>query len=167
MEQENYLLPEWQADNLITEIKDLQADKERFTEVAKKKCEIIMGELETRSLKIDNEIEFKKAQLRAYFMTVERKSTKTQETYSMFSGKLVMKKPTQKIKHDEEKLKTYLLNNAEGYLKEIVTTKIDWAEFKKELVVDNGNVFNKTTGQYLDDREGITLEDVAESFEVK
>lgn len=166
MEQEQ-LIPEWQADNLITEIKELQADKARFTVVAENKCKNIMEELENRSLKIDNEIEFKKAQLKAYFMTVERKSSKTQETYSMFSGKLIMKKPTQKIVHDDEKLKDYLMENAQEYVKKTVVSKIDWAEFKKGLVIDNGIVFDKVTGQVLDDREGITLEEVGEQFEIK
>jgi DNA gyrase/topoisomerase IV subunit A len=167
LEKESNLLPEWQADNLIIEIKELQADKERFTEVAKKKCENIMAELENRSSKIDNEIEFKKAQLRAYFMTVERKSTKTQETYSMFSGKLVMKKPTVKIKHDDKKILEWAEHNASKYVDQTVINKLNWRELKEILVISNGMIINKATNEVLEGVEGLSIEEVGEQFEIK
>lgn len=166
-ERESNLLPEWVADNLITEIKDLQADKERFTEVAKNKCESIAAELENRSLKIDNEIEFKKAQLKAYFMTVERKSTKTQETYSMFSGKLVLKKPTTKIVHDDAKILEWCQTNASEYVKQTIVNKLDWKGFKDVLDINGSTIANKVTGELLEGIEGITVEEVGEQFEIK
>lgn len=168
MEQENYLLPEWQADNLITEIKDLQADKERFAAVAKMKCENIAAELERKTKAIEDQVQFKKDQLKAFFDTVEKKSTKTQESYSMFSGKLVMKKPTIKIMHDDNELLEWAEDFAPYYVEVKETKKLKWSEFKNDLsITESGMLVRKDTGEVMEGTRGLYTEKVNEIFEVK
>ncbi|WP_291636657.1 host-nuclease inhibitor Gam family protein [Clostridium sp.] len=167
VERELRGITELQADELITSIKDFQTEKERFQTIANGKIENIQSTLEIQTNHIDNEIQFEKDQLRAFFNTVKSKETKTQRSYAMLSGKLIYKKASQKIKHDAEKLETYLSNNADEYLKEVITNKIDWAEFKKNLVIDNGMIINTHTGQILDAVCGLSLEETKESFDIK
>ena len=162
-----YDISELQADELITDIKKLQEDRKRFEAIAKGKIENIQSTLEIRTNSIDNEIQFEKDQLRAFFNTVKSKETKTQRSYSLLSGKLIYKKASQKIAHDDTKLEGYLFQHAGNFLKETTTTKIDWAGFKKDLVIDNGRILNKSTGQILNAMYGLSLEETKESFEVK
>ena len=164
---EDYIIEEWQADNLITEIKELEFDKSRFELTAEKKCESIMEDLERRTSKINDEIEFKRSQLKAFFLTVERKNSKTQESYSMLSGKLIMKKPTQKITHDDKKLLEWAEHNASEYIDQTVINKLKWAELKKVLAIRNGLIVNEATGEALEGIKGIGIEEVKEQFEIK
>lgn len=163
----NYTITELQADELITSIKELQQDKCRFQTIATGRIENIQEDLKRKVEKIDNEVQFMKDQLRAFFNTVKSKETKTQRSYSLLSGKLIYKKASQKIAHDDKKLEGYLFQHAGNFLKTTTTTKIDWAEFKKDLTITNGLIMNKATGQVLDDMEGLSLEEVAESFDIK
>ena len=162
-----YQLTELQADELITSIKELQEDKKRFEKIAAGKIESIQNDLKYKSKVLDEQMQFSKDQLRAFFNTIKSKETKTQKSYSLLSGKLIYKKPSQKIAHDDTKLEGYLFQHAGNFLKETTTTKIDWAGFKKGLTITNGSIMNKATGQVLDNMEGLSLEEVAESFEVK
>lgn len=156
-----------EADNMLSQIFEQQSEKLKFQMIANGKIKQIEEALKTKSESIDKEVQFMKDQLQAFFLTCNKKATKTQETYSLLSGKLVMKLPTKKIVHDDVKLESYLFQHAGNFLKETTVTKIDWAGFKKELAISNGRIINETTGQVLDDMEGLSLEDVKASFDIK
>ena len=162
-----YTLTELQADELITSIKEMQEDKARFEAIAKGKIESIQNDLKYKSKVLDEQMQFSKDQLRAFFNTVKSKETKTQRSYNLLSGKLIYKKASQKIAHDDEKLEGYLFQHAGNFLKETTTSKVDWAGFKKELDISNGMITNKTTGEVLENVQGLSIEEVNESFEVK
>ena len=163
-----FILNDTAADDLILDIHALREEKERYNVIAKQQIQAITDRLQTKNNAIDDSIEFNKYQLKAFFLTVDKKSTKTQETYSLLSGKLVLKKATQKIAHADNVLEEYLNNNGgKEYIKETITTKIDWAGLKKELVISNNKIVNISTGEVMKIESGITLEDVNESFDIK
>ena len=163
-----FILNDTGADDLILDIHALREEKERYTIIAKQQIQAITERLETKNKTIDNSIEFNKDQLRAFFLTANKKSTKTQETYSLLSGKLVLKKATQKIVHIDNILEEYLNNNGgKEYIKTTTTTKVDWAGLKKELSISNGKIVNLSTGEVMRIESGIGLEDVNESFDIK
>lgn len=161
------VLTEIEADEMITNIRELVQEKNRFEVIATGKIENIKEQLERKTEVIDKEIEFMKSQLRSFFNTVERKSTKTQESYSLLSGKLIMKKPTVKIAHDDNKILEWAKENASDYIKQTIVNKLDWATFKKDLDINGTKIVNKATGEVLEGVEGLAIEQVNESFEVK
>ena len=167
MEKELYTMSELQADELLEKVRELKSCKSRFETIAAGKIEIIQEDLQRKNEKIDNQIQFMKDQLRAFFLTVEPKKTKTQLSYSLFSGKLVMKNATTKITHDDGKLAEWAYTNAREYMSIKYTNVFSWAEFKKDLVVENGMLRNSATGEVFKDIEGLSIEEVSETFDIK
>ena len=156
-----------QADTMLTDIWELQAEKLKFQMIANGKIKQVEESLKVKSESIDKEVQFMKDQLQAFFLTCSKKSTKTQETYSLLSGKLIMKKATQKIVHDDVLLMDWIQTNASDYIKQTVTNKIEWAKLKKNLTITNSQIINTDTGEILEDIEGLSIEEVGASFDIK
>lgn len=154
-----------EADNMLSDLKDLQADKERFEMIAKARIDRIRNDLNLKAKNIDSSTQFIKSQLQAYFLIVPKKATKTQMTYSLLSGKLIMKKPTIKIQHDDKKILEWAKDNASEYVKQ--EPKLEWSKMKADLEIDGTTLVNKVTGEELTDIDGLSLEEVGEIFEVK
>ena len=96
------------------------------------------------------------AYLREYAEMIPMKETKTQRSYPLPHGKLIWKKASTKLEHDDEVLlKTLKDQGRDEYIKVITTEKVAWAELKKELT---------ETGELP---EGVTVVEVPETFEVK
>ena len=106
--------------------------------------------------KRDATVERMTAYLRDYADMVPMRETKTQKSYPIPGGKLVLKKATTKMEHDDVRIIQTLLNQGRReYIKTIMTTKLDWAGLKKELA---------ETGEII---EGVTVVDVPETFTVQ
>lgn len=154
------------ADWAITQIKDAENECERLITLAEEQIADLHGRIEELKAKCDNETAYLKSLLDQYFRTVPHKETKTQETYKLLSGTLVMKKPSVKINHDDEKLIEYLENNdGNEYIK--LKKSVDWAEFKKNLtVLDSGEIVDSELGTVIDSAV-CSLEEVPASFNIK
>ena len=77
-------------------------------------------------------VEWAERNLRAYFEMVPKKQTKTQQSYQLPSGTLVLKKQEPKFDQDDEKLVPWLkANKMEAMVK--VKESSDWKELKKQL----------------------------------
>ena len=70
--------------------------------------------------------------LEGYFRMVPHKESKTQESYLLPSGKLVMKKPAVVLEHNDELLLPWVKQNKSGFIK--TKESVDWAGLKKELL---------------------------------
>ena len=115
--------------------------------------------------RLESDTRYFKSQLFAYFQTVEKKETKTQQSYKLLSGSLVYKKPSQKMVPNKEKLLDYCkTNNMPEFVK--VKEDFDWATYKKECEIVDGHVVNVQTGDLLPE-DLITIEDDPGKFEVK
>lgn len=96
------------------------------------------------------------AYLREYAETIPMKETKTQKSYPLPHGKLIWKKATTKLEHDDQRIMEDLKKQGRTeYIKTVVTEKLDWAGLKKDYL-ENGEVV-----------DGITEVEVPETFEVK
>ena len=94
--------------------------------------------------------------LRDYAEMVPMKETKTQKSYPVPGGRLVLKKATTKLAHDDEKILAALRDQGRTeYIKTVTVEKLDWAGLKKEVT---------ETGELVD---GITIEEVPETFTVQ
>lgn len=85
--------------------------------------------------KCERRIQFFEYKLMQYFGSVPHKQTKTQESYQLPSGKLVLKKQAPEWEHDDEKLLPWIKDNYEGdFIK--VKESINWSALKKAFQED-------------------------------
>ena len=118
--------------------------------------------------KTKSHIEWHEHLLQSYFAKVPHSGTKTQETYSLPSGKMVMKRATDSLVRPEKENETaFLLYLAESGIKEYTKTKItealDWANYKKRLTIVDGKAVDKETGEIV---EEIRVEHVEPKFSI-
>lgn len=148
------------ADWAIEQIKEKEAERDRLIELAQAKIEDLKLQIEELNVKCINETVYLRGALVEYFNTVPHKETKTQESYQLLSGKLIYKKPSVKINHDDEKLIEWLNDT------EYVETKksLKWGEYKKHLIISGNDVIDGETGEVV---EACTIEEVPASFEIK
>ena len=118
--------------------------------------------------KCERRIQFFEYKLMQYFGSVPHKQTKTQESYQLPSGKLVLKKPAIAYEHDDEQLLPWLKqNNMEDFIK--IKESVDWSGLKKALLTDK-EVDPGWTYLVTDDGEiipGITRFQKPEEFKVE
>lgn len=89
----------------------------------------------------DSAVNYFTAKLEEYFATVPHKATKTQESYSLPTGKLIRKKQQPEYERDDNKLVPWLKQNFMGQLVK-VKESADWASLKTLVHVtpDGANV---------------------------
>ena len=151
------------ADWALKKIKEEREEYERLTLIA---CEQI-AEINLKMKHLEEAAERKTAFLKGclaeYFKTVPHKTTKTQESYKLLSGSLVMKLGSQKMVKDDTALVEYFRQNGmSDYIK--VKEEPKWAEYKKNLAIADGKVVDTTTGEVVD---VVRVEDVPGTFDVK
>ena len=144
-EQDVAILDDASAGMLMHRIKDANEEYDRMETWYK-------TQLKRLREKRDNTIAWAKGCLRSYFDLVPKKATKTQQSYQMMSGKLVMRQPGPEFDVDDEITVPWLkANGLEQYIKTKET--VNWIELKKVLTVTPG-------GMVTDDGEivpGITV----------
>lgn len=152
------------ADLALTQIREAEEERDRLITLAQERIQELTDQIEGFKKKCDNDTRYLRSGLAMYFETVKPSTdTKTQKTYKLLSGSLVFKKPSFKITHDDEKLLGYLKDNdGADYIK--VKETVDWAGFKKNLVISDGEVIDGTTGEII---KGCTVEEVPASFDIK
>lgn len=99
------------------------------------------------------------ALLESYFAFVPHKSTKTQESYALPSGKLVRKVQQPAYNRDDARLLPWAKENA---LCKVVESP-DWASIKKRCIINGENVVDSETGEVI---PGVTVEHRGTIFSV-
>ena len=123
----------------LRKIKEARADRDMWVKWYKDKIAEVEAATDYSTANLEH-------MLAEYFATVPHKVTKTQESYSMPEGKLVMKKQNPEYKRNDAKVIEWLkANNGGQFIK--VKEELDWAGFKAtvgvfgETVVDeNGEI---------------------------
>lgn len=151
------------ADWALRTISSELAERDRLIKIAEDQIAELQEQITALNEKYNNKTKFLKSCLAEYFATVPHKSTKTQESYKLLSGSLVLKKESQKIVHDDEKLIAYLkANDGEDFIK--IKESVDWAGFKKSLSIVGNDVVDTELGCIV---EACSVEDVPASFDIK
>lgn len=158
------IVSDLQAEWALKKIKKAVEERDRLVELANKEIKELSQKIQDIEKKYSNDTAFLRSKLFEYFTKVEHKETKTQETYKLLSGSLVLKKPTQKMVKNDEKLAEFLEGYAPEYIE--VVKKPKWGEFKKELSIQDGKVINNQTGEVVPD-DVVSLEDAPGEFDVK
>ena len=102
-----------------------------------------------------------KALLHAYFETVEKATTKTQASYKLLNGKLVLKKQQPEYLRDEAALVAWAKDNAPAYVQ--VEESVAWGELKKATETQGDKVIYKDTGEVV---PGVVAVERPDVFEV-
>jgi phenylalanyl-tRNA synthetase alpha subunit len=126
-------------------------------------CELRIKK-EEQSLQI--KISFLQEKLRQYFQKVTHEKTKTQESYKLPAGKLILKYPKTEYTTDEKKLGEFLASNMLDNFYELVF-KPKWSELKKEIgttLQRQGNTLVTEDGVIVD---GVQVTDSEQEFEIK
>jgi len=126
-EQDVAILDDASAGMLMHRIKDANEEYDRMESWYK-------VQLKRMKEKRDATIAWAKGCLRSYFDLVPKKATKTQQSYQMMSGKLVLKQPGPEFDVNDDVVIPWLkANGLEQYIKTKET--VNWVELKKVVKV--------------------------------
>ena len=152
------------AEWALERIRESTDDANRLLKIiAAKREELDLQEKQIND-RLEGQTRYLKGLLEGYFRSgLKTKSTKTQDSYKLLSGTLIMKKPSWGYLKDEKAIIQALHDMGKEEYVETVE-KLKWADFKKTLVFDNDTVYDPDTGMMID---GITAIQEPEHFEVK
>lgn len=156
-----------EADWCLCKIKEAYAERDRIVKIAERKITELEEHIRHLNEKAENETSFLRAALQRYFGTVPHKEAKTQESYKLLTGSLVMRKaktePARPDKENEGEVIEYLKRNNLGELVK-VSEAVAWAELKKKLKIVDDKVFNEETGEEV---ECISIKRTEPDFTIK
>jgi hypothetical protein len=115
------------AEWCLEKIREAKADLMKWIEFYVEQTDKVKAKCEAR-------IAFFEGMLQRYFATVPHKETKTQESYALPSGKLVLKKQGPDYERDDALILAWLkANDGDRFVK--TKESVDWAELKKKIDV--------------------------------
>jgi hypothetical protein len=160
IEQGWHIKTDLEADWALDKIREEQAEYRRFEMVVNEKIAQLQMALSKKKDSMESSVSFFRGMLQAYFGKVPHKSTKTQETYSLPSGKLVLKSQKPEFIRDEKTLTAWVEQSAPEFLK--INKITDW-EGLKEVIKTSGNNAISQDGEVI---PGITIKERPKKFEV-
>lgn len=164
-----------QADWAISKIAEERARAEFFINCAKEEKARLDNQIRDAEKKLENATSFLTGKLGQFLEKEEvpKKETKTQISVTLPAGKIVKKLPktefimqcgedVTKHKSDEDFIKE-IKEIDESFIKQ--TEEVMWGDLKKKLAVDDdGGVYVKDTGEYI---ESITTQQTLPHIEIK
>lgn len=164
-----------QADWAISKIAEERARAEFFINCAKEEKARLDNQIKDAEKKLENATSFLAGKLGQFLEKEEvpKKETKTQISVTLPAGKIVKKLPktefvmqdggdVTKHKSDEDFIKE-IKGIDEAFIKQ--TEEVVWGDLKKKLAVDDdGGVYVKDTGEYI---ESITTQQTLPYIEIK
>ena len=120
------------AEWALTKIKEARADRDRWVDWYKAKIAEITEQTDFDTMNLER-------MLAEYFATVPHKKTKTQESYKLPGGKLVLKTQNPEFKRDDKTVIDWVkANNMGQFVK--VKEELDWASLKNATAIFDGHV---------------------------
>lgn len=155
-----------QMDDLVEDYKSLTEEIEKLMAIRDAKIEQAESVFNDKCIEIDKRQKRIVAELRVLAEQVPQKEAKTQSKVELLSGSVVIKKPTQTLVADKDKLIEWAKENSmNDYIDEKVVQSFKWKELKADLDIVDGQVVNKITGEIM--AEGVTIEDKPEEVVIK
>ena len=166
------------ADWAIKTIRMDEEDSDRLIKDIKDEVALLEARILEEEEKKERKTSFLRFKLEEYFQSVPRKSTKTQESYRLPAGTLVLKKGGYAYEPDNDELVDWLEANGKGNLVK-TAKKADWAALKKGCSVEivpaidvDGNVIDGMDTFVLRDEDGKEVKGVkvsqnADTFDIK
>lgn len=141
----------------VQKIKEAQAEIENWRDY-------YAGALEKIEKRQQGRISYLMYLLRKYFESVPHKTTKTQASYQLPSGNLVLKHPGPKYETDDAALLDWLkTNQMTDFIKVETKEKPMWGELKKTVTISGDSVVTED-GEVV---PGVTVVPQEDSFDIK
>lgn len=152
-----------EADWAIEKIFDHESERDRLLQLVEAKEAELKEKRRQITESCENRTSYLKSMLRVFFEQQKPTSTtKTQSSYQLVSGKLVMKKQQPEYVRDEPAMIAWADENAADFVR--VEKRINWADLKKKLTVNGEQAVFADTGEIV---PGICVVDRPDVFEVK
>ncbi len=155
---------DFSAEQALIHLRETRAEYDRRIKVCKDMVLFYQAKAADLINRCANECAPAESQLSAYFETVPHKVTKTQESYALPSGKLMMKQRPPQFSQDDGALAAWLIQSGNESLVETIQ-KPKWGALKKMGVdvMEDGHCVLKETGEIID---GVTASIPAPVFQV-
>ena len=156
-----------EMDNLVEDIMELDAKIAELEAMFKMQVERLKEKFEEKQFCLKNKKEEMQRGLRELFEQVPQSETNTQRKVQLINGDVVVKKARVDFEKDTTKLLEWAqINNRTDFInkKEILSFK--WADFKKNLVIEDENIIDAQTGEMLE-IDGLGVVTKAEELEIK
>lgn len=151
-----------EADWAIEKILKHEAERDRLLSLANEKIKEITEQKAKFIEKCENDTAYLKMLLRAYFEYVQPSTdTKTQRTYKLLSGKLVLKRQGPEFIQDEPAMLAWAEASAPGFIR--IKKEIAWVDLKKATALDGEVLVFAETGEII---PGVTAKARDDVFEV-
>lgn len=137
--EENFIEPEGfvidtdaKAQWALDKIREARADRDTWVKWYKEQIEKIEAQTDFNTMNLER-------MLAEYFATVPHKKAKTQESYPLKGGKLILKTQNPEYKRDDKTVIDWLKqNNMTNFVK--AKEELDWAGLKGSTAVLDGNL---------------------------
>ena len=151
---------DYTADKALERLEQAKRDFDRAKEIGLRRIEEITAQMQAAEERYQKIAQPIKQQLTAYLRTADCRETKTRYSYQLLSGKVILKKPTQKLVPDRKALTEYLQESGQTkYIK--LAPEPAWGEYKKRLKIVGDTVIDVDTGEVV---PAVTVEDVPEEL---
>lgn len=123
------------AEWALNKIREARSDRDRWVEWYESKIKEITEQTDFNTMNLER-------MLAEYFASVPHKKTKTQESYSLPGGKLILKTQNPEYKRDDKTVIEWLKNHDGGdFIK--IKEELAWADLKAKTAVLNGKLFSE------------------------
>ena len=158
---DNDMKAEW----VLTKIRHIRGDQQKQRDELTRQMQFYKDQMEAIDKQAYSEVEFFESMLIPYFADRMEggftKSTKTQTTYKLPTGKLVMRKPQPTYERNESELLPWIKANRPDLVKVVEST--NWAELKKTVKVMGDSVVTED-GEIV---PGVKVTEQEQKFEVE
>lgn len=137
------------ADWALRRIREVTDECERLNETRRRIVETYKNAIRAEEERAERKISNLRWHLRNYFERVPHKATKTQESYRLPSGTLLLKRPPVQFEREDEAVMDWL--QREGLWEYIESKRtLRWGELKKGTgVAADGGVYWMDTGEMI------------------
>ncbi|WP_405101753.1 host-nuclease inhibitor Gam family protein [Oceanobacillus sp. FSL H7-0719] len=144
-------IEQWKIDSMIQEVKDNNEEIKKLESILKNRISELEHQFNIKKDRLAKQNYFLTTTLGEYAKTQKLKKAKTQSTYSSLTGNVVIKHSAKSITKPAKENEGRLAELYPEYTSKEEVIKVDWKEIKKNLVMQGDSVYDKNTGEVLDD----------------
>lgn len=137
----------WKVDSAIEQVKDINEEINKLKDILDKRTNDLKLQFENKKESLLKQNQFLLTTLGEFARTQKLKKTKTQSKYTSLAGDVVIKHAKQNPKKPDKNK----IDKIEKVYPELIEVeevkKLNWRELKSRLIIQDGKVFDKETGE--------------------
>ena len=154
------------ANEIIKELRELKNTVGELESTAKYEIDKIINNVDSKKEIIEESIKELKGRLLLYCKSMNMKESKTMRKKVLLDGTIQIKKATEKMVVDDEKLMKWARDHKPELIATKEVSKVKWSELKENLVIADGSIIDKISGEIID-KEVIGIVKESEKLEIK